>query len=64
MKIPMLADLTKQIGRDYGCLTRDDALHLRATYIIDKEGILKHMQFNDTAVGRNVEEIFRLVQAF
>lgn len=64
MNIPMLADLTKQIGKDYGCLTKDDAIHLRATFIIDDKGILRHSQYNDTPVGRNVDEIFRLVQAF
>lgn len=48
MKIPMLADLTKQFGKDYGCLTKDDSVHLRATYIIDNNGVLRHMQFNDT----------------
>ena len=60
----MFADLTKQLGRDYGCLTADDALHLRATYIIDGKGVLRHMQFNDLPVGRNVNEILRLVQGF
>jgi len=42
MNIPMLADLTKQIGKDYGCLTKDDAIHLRATFIIDGKGVLRH----------------------
>jgi alkyl hydroperoxide reductase subunit AhpC len=64
MQIPMFADLTKQLGRDYGCLTADDALHLRATFIIDGKGTLRHQQFNDLPVGRNVDEILRLVQAF
>lgn len=64
MQIPMLADLTKQIGKDYGCLTADNAIHLRATYIIDGKGVLRHSQVNDTPVGRNVDEILRLVQAF
>ena len=43
MKIPMFADLTKQLGKDYGCLTKDEAIHLRATYIIDGNGILRHL---------------------
>ena len=64
MKIPMFADLNKQLGRDYGCLTKDDSLHLRATFIIDGNGILRHSQFNDLPVGRNVDEVLRLVQAF
>ena len=61
MKIPMLADMTKKIGRDYGCLTKDEAMHLRATYIIDKKGILRHISVNDTQVGRSVDEVLRLV---
>ena len=64
MNIPMLADLTKQIGKDYGCLTADDSVLLRATFIIDGKGIMRHMQFNDLPVGRNVDEILRLVQGF
>jgi len=61
MKVPMLADLTKKIGQDYGLLTADDALHLRATFIIDGKGVLRHAQYNDLPVGRNVDEILRLV---
>jgi len=34
---------------------------LRATYIIDDEGILRHFSINDSAVGRSVDEIYRLV---
>jgi alkyl hydroperoxide reductase subunit AhpC len=64
MKIPMFADLSKQLGKDYGCLTADESLHLRATYIIDGKGVLRHMQFNDLPVGRSVDEVLRLVKAF
>lgn len=57
MTIPLLADPTHSIGREYGCLIEgDDAdagITMRATYIIDKEGILRHMQINDLPVGRN-----------
>ena len=68
MKIPMLADPTHKIGRDYGCLIEGDdeaaGVCMRATYIIDCEGKLRHMQMNDLPVGRNVNEILRLVEAF
>ena len=36
----------------------------RATFIIDRNGILRHASYNDLPVGRNVEEVLRLVQAF
>ena len=41
-----------------------EGVALRGTFIIDKDGILRHSSVNDLPVGRNVEEVFRLVQAF
>ena len=67
MQIPMLADVSKDIYKDYGCLIEDggDAgVAFRATYIIDKEGILRHQTISDLPVGRNADEFIRLVQAF
>ena len=67
MDIPMIADLSKQIAKDYGCLIdhgKDNGVAFRATYIIDKNGIVRHISMNDLPVGRNVDEVLRLVQAF
>ena len=67
MNIPMVADLTKDIARDYGCLIEDgdDAgVAYRATYIIDPKGTLRQFSINDLPVGRNVDEVLRLVKAF
>ena len=67
MDIPLIADVTKEISKKYGCLIEDgdDAgIAFRATYIIDDKGILRHISISDLPVGRNVEETLRLVQAF
>ena len=67
MSIPMVSDLTKQISKDYGCLIEDgdDAgVAFRGTYIIDPNGILRQYSINDLPVGRNVDEILRMVKAF
>lgn len=68
MQIPLIADLEKKIGKDYGVYVDDSSedagVHLRATFIIDREGILRHASINDLPVGRNTKEILRLVQAF
>ena len=68
MKIPLLADPSHQISKSYGAFIGDgdeaNGVTLRATYIIDDKGILRHMQVNDLPVGRNVEEVLRLVKAF
>ncbi len=45
-------------------ITADDTISLRGTFIIDDKGILKHSDINDTGVGRNVDEVLRLVQAY
>lgn len=60
---PLLADLTKNIARDYGCLM-DDAVSFRATYVIDDNNIVQHMGINNLSVGRNVEDIARLVEGY
>ncbi|XP_069755985.1 thioredoxin-dependent peroxide reductase, mitochondrial [Narcine bancroftii] len=64
MNIPLLSDLTKQISRDYGVLLENPGIALRGLFIIDVNGIIKHMGINDLPVGRSVEETLRLVKAF
>jgi peroxiredoxin (alkyl hydroperoxide reductase subunit C) len=59
---PLVADLTKDIARDYGVLI-DDAVALRGTFLIDKQGIVRHATLNDLPLGRNVDEMLRLVDA-
>ncbi|MFT7806027.1 thioredoxin-dependent peroxide reductase, mitochondrial-like, partial [Arapaima gigas] len=62
--IPLLADLNKQVSRDYGVLLEGQGIALRGLFIIDPSGVVKHMSINDLPVGRNVEETLRLVKAF
>ena len=67
IKIPLLSDLDKSIGKDYGVyldFSDDAGVDLRGTFIIDRSGILRHSSINDLPVGRNIPEILRLVQAF
>ncbi|KAF5902098.1 thioredoxin-dependent peroxide reductase, mitochondrial, partial [Clarias magur] len=62
--IPLLADLNKKVARDYGVLLEEPGIALRGLFIIDPNGIIKHMSINDLPVGRSVEETLRLVKAF
>ncbi|KAL6086051.1 hypothetical protein STEG23_009178 [Scotinomys teguina] len=64
MNITLLSDLTKQIARDYGVLLEGSGIALRGLFIIDPNGIIKHLSVNDLPVGRSVEETLRLVKAF
>lgn len=66
-EIPLLSDVTHDISKDYGVHVdsgNDKGLSLRGTFIIDSKGILRHVSINDLNVGRNVDEVIRLVQAF
>lgn len=60
---PLLADLNKNIAREYGCLN-DGGVAFRATYIIDDNNVVQHASINNLGVGRNVDEYTRLVEAF
>ncbi|XP_078063373.1 peroxiredoxin-1-like [Mustelus asterias] len=64
MDIPLVADLTQSISRDYGILKEDEGIAYRGLFIIDEKGILRQITINDLPVGRSVDETLRLVQAF
>jgi len=62
IKFPMIADLTKSISRDYDVLT-GDAVALRGTFLIGRDGVVRHQVVNDLPLGRNVDETVRMVDA-
>jgi peroxiredoxin 2/4 len=62
VKFPMVADLTKNIARDYDVLV-NDAVAFRGTFMIDKKGVVRHQLVNDLPLGRNVDEALRMLDA-
>ncbi|XP_005186942.1 peroxiredoxin 1 [Musca domestica] len=64
MDIPLLADKSMKIARDYGVLDEETGIPFRGLFIIDKNQNLRQMTVNDLPVGRSVDETLRLVQAF
>lgn len=64
LDIPLLADKSMKIARDYGVLDEDTGIPFRGLFIIDKKQNLRQMTINDLPVGRSVDETLRLVQAF
>ncbi|MBR9699115.1 redoxin domain-containing protein [Candidatus Woesearchaeota archaeon] len=67
IKYPMLADPTKRVCSAYGTLIDhdkpDEGLSLRATILIDPEGIVKAFEFHNNDIGRNTEELLRKIEA-
>lgn len=66
VRYPLVADITKQISKDYGVLVEegpDTGVAARGLFLIDKEGIIRHITINDLPLGRNVSEVLRTVDA-
>jgi len=59
---PMVADLKKEIATAYGIL-HEGAVALRGTFLVDREGIVRHQVVNDLPLGRNVDEAIRMLDA-
>ncbi|XP_029621109.1 peroxiredoxin-like [Salmo trutta] len=64
MKVPLLADPTQAISRDYGVLKEDEGIVSRGLFVIDDKGILRQIPINDLPVGCSVDKTLPLVQAF
>jgi peroxiredoxin (alkyl hydroperoxide reductase subunit C) len=58
-----VADLTKKISEDYGVLFGDAGVAFRGTFLIDKEGVVRHSVINDLGLGRSIDEALRMVEA-
>ncbi|MFA6192404.1 MAG: peroxiredoxin [Sulfurimonas sp.] len=60
VKFPLVADLTKQIAKDYDVLL-NESVALRGSFLIDADGTVRHAVVNDLPLGRNIDEMIRMV---
>ena len=63
VNFPLVSDLGKTIAADYGVLLQDAGIALRGLFIINKDGMLKHATINHLDLGRNIEEVLRVLDA-
>ncbi len=61
LPFPMLADTRRELSTQLGILHKTDGVPLRATFIVDPEGIIRWASVNDLSVGRNVPEVLRVL---
>jgi peroxiredoxin 2/4 len=59
----LVSDINKTIARAYGVLLEDEGIALRGLFMINKEGVLKHATINHLDLGRNIDEVLRLLDA-
>ena len=63
VQFPIVADVKHEITRAYGIEHPDAGVAMRASFLIDKEGVVQHQVVNNLPIGRNVDEMLRVVDA-
>ena len=59
----MVADIKREIQQAYGIEHPEAGVALRGSFLIDKDGVVRHQVVNDLPLGRNVDEMLRMVDA-
>lgn len=63
LPFPMLADIKRELAAQLGILHKEAGVCLRATFIVDPSGTIRWAEANDLPVGRNVDEVLRVLEA-
>jgi len=63
LPFPMLSDIRRELSTALGVLDQTEGVALRATFIVDPEGIIRFVSVNDLSVGRNPQEVLRVLDA-
>ncbi|MCE1839833.1 redoxin domain-containing protein, partial [Enterobacter hormaechei] len=63
VKYPMVADIKRDIMKAYGIEHPEAGVALRGSFLIDKNGVVRHQVVNDLPLGRNIDEMVRMVDA-
>lgn len=63
LPFPMLADIKRELSSALGILDKQEGVCLRATFIVDPDGVIRFVSVNDLSVGRNPQEVLRVLDA-
>jgi lipoyl-dependent peroxiredoxin subunit C len=63
VKFPWLADIKRELSAALGILDKAEGVALRATFIVDPQGVIRFAAVNDLSVGRNPQEVLRVLDA-
>jgi peroxiredoxin (alkyl hydroperoxide reductase subunit C) len=63
LPFPMLADIKRELSAALGILHPEDGVSMRATFIVDPENVIRFASVTDMNVGRNVDEVLRVLDA-
>jgi len=60
IQYPLVADKTKQVSKDFDVLF-GESVALRGSFLLDADGTVRHAVINDLPLGRNIDEMIRMV---
>lgn len=60
---PMMADYRRELSSALGILHPTEAVCVRATFVVDPDGLIRFVSANDLATGRSVDEVLRVLEA-
>lgn len=63
LQIPLFSDIKRELSQALGILHPQEGVAMRATYIVDPDGIIRFASVTDLSVGRNVREVLRVLDA-
>jgi peroxiredoxin (alkyl hydroperoxide reductase subunit C) len=63
LPFPMVADIKRELSTALGVLDKQEGVALRATFIVDPQGVIRFVSVNDLSVGRNPAEVLRVLDA-
>lgn len=63
LPFPMLADVKRDLSNELGILDKNAGVSQRATFIVDPEGVIRFVMVTDLSVGRNPNEVLRVLDA-
>jgi peroxiredoxin (alkyl hydroperoxide reductase subunit C) len=63
LPFPMMADIKRELSAACGVLAEEEGVALRATFLVDPNGVIRWVGVNDLKVGRNVDEVLRVLDA-
>lgn len=63
LPFPMLADVKRELCHELGILDKHEGVAQRATFIVDPDGIIRFVMVTDLSVGRNTQEVLRVLDA-
>ncbi len=63
LPFPMLADIKRELAEELGILDPNEGVTQRATFIVDPDNVIRFVYVTDLSVGRNPEEVLRIVDA-